>query len=170
MPAISISPGNHLDIRKSEAVALKGITVPYSNIQSTQSIQKDIGNSYTNDQLLDTIRLLLESDSNKGAASELVSIGANAGTSLFEMIQTNINADRRERKHAKDPTQTAKRGDTKFEIFGDKIELATEPKRDTQRFIPSAKAISFPVNHVVTIVDAVTAIDSPPIPNINLPK
>ena len=43
IPAVSISPGNHLLIKKSDAVALNGTTVPYSNIHNTQRRQKELG-------------------------------------------------------------------------------------------------------------------------------
>lgn len=46
-PAVSVSPGYHFDIKKSDAILLNGTTVPYNKIQIIQMNQKRIGRNLT---------------------------------------------------------------------------------------------------------------------------
>jgi hypothetical protein len=53
VPAVSVSPGYHLDIKKSDAILLNGTTVPYNKMQMIQINQKRTGSSMTSVNTLD---------------------------------------------------------------------------------------------------------------------
>ena len=73
--------------------------------------------------------------------------------------------------HTSSPNQRA--ADTEEScraIHGESSLLTTEPKREKERLMARAIAISFPTNHCEMIADCATEMASPPSPNTILPN